>query len=51
MWHRLMPESPRWLITRGRIDDAKKVLERIAKVNGKSINMEEMFKDGVELVH
>ncbi len=32
-----MPESPRWLLARDRIDDAYKILKRIARSNGRSL--------------
>jgi hypothetical protein len=31
-----LPESPRWLITVGRLEEAKAIIEKIAKVNGNS---------------
>lgn len=31
---RWMPESPRWLASRGRVKDSAKALSQIAKVNG-----------------
>lgn len=31
----VMPESPRWLLAKGKLEDALKILETMAKVNGK----------------
>lgn len=45
----VMPESPRWLITRGRIDDAKKMLRKIAKMNKAEVDIDNMFQEGVQL--
>lgn len=31
----IMPESPRWLLAKGKLEDALKILETMAQVNGK----------------
>jgi hypothetical protein len=33
-----MPESPKWLLSKGRTDAAKAALKKIAKINGKSFS-------------
>jgi OCT family organic cation transporter-like MFS transporter 1 len=38
-----LPESPRWLLHNGRLEEAKHVLEKALKVNGK------MWPEGFEL--
>jgi len=30
-----MPESPRWLLAKGKLEDALKILETMAQINGK----------------
>ena len=44
---RLVPESPRWLVSRGRFDQASEVIRRIARLNGCPIPDEEkiIFKE------
>ena len=33
--HRLVPESPRWLVVKGKRQEAEKVIRKIAATNGK----------------
>ena len=35
--HRLSPESPRLLLTKGKIDEAEKIIRRIKKTNNEEI--------------
>ena len=39
---RFVKESSRWLITKGRIDEAIEILEHVAKENGKKVDPELM---------
>ncbi|XP_035825419.1 organic cation transporter protein [Aplysia californica] len=39
----LVPESPRWLINKGRVEEARAIMERVAKANGK-----ELPKDAID---
>jgi len=43
-----IPESPSFLISQGKFKEAKKVLERIAFVNGKkNLHINDFFKEEV----
>jgi SP family myo-inositol transporter-like MFS transporter 13 len=37
-----LPESPRWLVEKGRIEDARKALQTIRKVQGVENEMKEI---------
>ena len=46
---RLVPESPRWLVTRGKVAEAKVILSKMAKANGARFP-ERVFEEMVEEV-
>jgi adenylate kinase len=36
----ILPESPRWLVSKGRFDDAEKILRRVAVDNQRNFDQE-----------
>ncbi|KAK3767346.1 hypothetical protein RRG08_039162 [Elysia crispata] len=49
-----MPESPRWLISKNRVEQAEKQIQRIAKMNGKTVPkdiMQQMGKSNEKAKH
>ncbi|CAG7817265.1 unnamed protein product, partial [Allacma fusca] len=42
VYYKFLPESPRWLLSMGRAEEALKIVEDIAKFNGKSIPSEDL---------
>jgi len=43
----ILPESPRWLMTQGKFDEAEAVFRKAAKMNGKTLPMKLHFKKNV----
>src|SRR5207237_9663104 len=41
----VLSESPRWLLRKGRVDEAETVLRKVARVNGKEKSVPENFTD------
>lgn len=45
---RIVPESPRWLISKGRYEEANKIVQKCAKVNGVTLPENAIDKDSEE---
>lgn len=40
----IVPESPRWLVSLGRYADAKVIIKRVAKINGRNdVNVDDLM--------
>ena len=42
-----MPESGRWLLSKGRLEEGTEVIEQIAKVNGKDVAVKALIKSSM----
>ena len=45
--YRLVPESPRWLVSKGRYEEAENIIRKIAKFNGKTLPSKLNLKENV----
>lgn len=46
----IIPESPRWLLSKNRIDEAEVIVQRMAKINGKTVPNNFLRKMEVEIL-
>lgn len=49
--YRIMPESVRWLVSQGRKNDAIKIINKAAKVNGVEVPKHLLEETNPEVVH
>ena len=45
LYFRIIPESPRWLLSRGKTEQAEKIIQKCAKVNGVKLPENVIDKD------
>ena len=47
----MVPESPRWLVTKGRFDEALKILKTGAKMNKRTLPSDNEMIEMMEKIH
>lgn len=46
--HSFIPESVRWLLKKGRVIEAREILSKVARLNGKEMPDEKLYLSGDE---